>query len=247
MVSLELKATVLFTGGKDSTYTLQWALLQGFEITVLSSIIPSYDYSMLYHRPVEKLLRLQSISLGIPIELEYLDDPEEELIALRKLLSRVKQKYGIKAVFAGALLSDYQRMRFSLVCEELGLKSFTPLWRIDQVKYMRELVENGVKFILLSINTYGLPKKFLGKVLDIEDIEEIIMYAKRYGFNPAFEGGEAETLVVDTPFFTQKLIVNGYVVVKGLYEAVFTIENAFLAPKTRTSTYRVDSRRYPAI
>lgn len=226
-----MKATILFTGGKDSTYTLQWALLQGFEIIVLSSIVPSYDYSMLYHRPVEKLLRLQSISLGIPLELEYLDNLEEELTVLRRLLLRVKQEYGIRAVFAGALLSDYQRMRFSLICEELGLKSFTPLWRIDQVKYMRELVENRVKFMLLSINTYGLPKKFLGKVLDVRDVEEIIICARRYGFNPAFEGGEAETLVVDTPFFAQRLVVNGHVVEKGPYEAVFIIEDAFLAPK----------------
>ncbi len=226
-----MKATILFTGGKDSTYALQWALLQGFEITVLSSIVPRYDYSMLYHRPIEKLLRLQSISLGIPLELEYLDNPEEELTALRRLLLRVKQKYGIRAVFAGALLSDYQRMRFSLICEELGLKSFTPLWRIDQVKYMRELVENGVKFMILSINTYGLPKKFLGKVLDTRDVEEIIMYARRYGFNPAFEGGEAETLVVDSPFFTHRIHVEGQVIDKGPYEAIFKIINAYLESK----------------
>lgn len=220
-----MKATILFTGGKDSTYALHLAYLQGFDIVVLSTIYPLYEYSMLYHKPIFDLLRLQAKSLGLPLESIAVYSPEHELSALYKLLKRVKENYGVEVVVSGAVLSDYQRMRYSMICDELGLKTYTPLWRIDQSKYMFELVEHGIEFILISINTYGLPMKLLGKIITEKDVYEIINRSRKYGFNPAFEGGEAETLVVNSPLFRKKIRVAGRKIIKSPYEGFFIIEN----------------------
>ncbi len=223
-----MRATVLFTGGKDSHFSLYWAVLQGFEIPVLASLIPSYDYSMLYHRPVEDILKLQSRALNIPLEIEYVYDPEDELAALKRLLSRIIDDYHVEAVFSGAILSDFQRMRFSMIAEELGLLSYTPLWRIDQEKYMFELVDSGFEILITSISTLGLGPGFVGRVLSRDDVEAIIRRAKRYGFNPAFEGGEAETLVVYMPLYRYRLRVEGETLKRGPYNYEFVIRRAWI-------------------
>ncbi len=223
-----LRATVLFTGGKDSTYALHTAFLQGFDIVVLASIYPLYGYSMLYHKPIIEVTRLQAYSMDLPLESIGVYRRGMELQALYYLLKRVREKYNIKAVFSGAVLSDYQRMRYSMIAEKLGLRTYTPLWRIDQEKYMRELVGNGFQFIITNINTMGLPMKLLGKIITEEDVEEIISRSKRYGFNPAFEGGEAETLVVNAPLFKHKIHVKGRRVIISDYEGYYLIEKYYL-------------------
>jgi diphthine-ammonia ligase len=223
-----MRATVLFTGGKDSTYALHTAFLQGFDIVVLASIYPLYEYSMLYHKPIIEITRLQAYSMGLPLESIGVYKGEMELQTLYCLLKRIKEEYGVKAVFSGAILSDYQRMRYSMIAEKLGLKTYTPLWRINQEKYMRELVENGFQFMIISINTMGLPMKFLGKIITKEDVEEIVSRSKKYGFNPAFEGGEAETLVVNAPLFKYKIRVEGKRIIVSDYEGYYLVEKYYL-------------------
>jgi diphthine-ammonia ligase len=225
---ISLRAAVLFTGGKDSTYALHTAFLQGFDVVVLASIYPLYEHSMLYHKPVIEVTRLQAYSIGLPLESIGVYRDEMELQVLYHLLKRIKEKYSVEAVFSGAVLSDYQRMRYSMVAEKLGLKTYTPLWRIDQEKYMRELVTNSFKFTIISINTMGLPMKFLGKIITKEDVEEIIFRSKKYGFNPAFEGGEAETLVIDAPLFKHKICVEGKKIIISDYEGYYLIEKYYL-------------------
>jgi uncharacterized protein (TIGR00290 family) len=51
----------------------------------------------------------------------------------------------------------------------------------------------------------GLGKEWLGRVLDNDAILKLASLSKKYGFNLTFEGGEAETLVVDCPLFSKRL------------------------------------------
>ncbi len=221
---MSITVGVLFTGGKDSSFTLYWMLLQGFRIECLISIVPEYEDSMLYHKPIEDILHLQAESAGVPLIVERVSKPEQELDGLRRALTRAIDRYGIGGVAAGALLSDYQRMRFSMIAEELGLKSYTPLWRIDQKRYMHELVDAGIKYMIISISSYGLPHSFLGRIIeDHETVNKVIELAEKYGFNPAFEGGEAETLVVDAPFFSRRICIDGLKEVLGPYNSVLRI------------------------
>lgn len=223
-----LKAIVLFSGGKDSTYALHLAYLQGYDIALLGSIMPTYEYSMLYHKPDPEVLKLQAESMGFPIKIIYCHSQELELDALRHLLKYAVEHYGVNTVVSGALLSDYQRFRYMYVAWELGLDVFNPLWGFDQEKYLLELVRNGFEFMIISINVYGLPPINMGKVIGYSDALEIIGLSRKYGFNPSFEGGEAETIVLNAPLFRRRIRVDGEVVVKGLYEYVYVIKNAVL-------------------
>ena len=227
-----MKVACLFSGGKDSTYALHWAVLQGFRVECLVTLKPARADSWMFHRPCIELSKLQSKALGIPIVfMETKGEKERELEDLKLALKKAIDTYGVGGVVAGALLSDYQRMRIALICEELGLKTYTPIWRRGQEEYMRELVKSGFKVMITSITCYGLPTSLVGRVLDEGVVEDIIRRARKYGFNPAFEGGEAETLVLDAPLFKKKLIVRGRVKVVSDFEAYYIVEEACLGDK----------------
>jgi len=217
-----VKTAVLYTGGKDSTFALHLAYLQGFEISVLASIIPRYEYSYLYHKPVLDALLKQAYCMGFPIEYIYIDDPGDETSALSELLSRVKDKYGVETIVSGAISSDFQRTVFTMVARRVGLKTYNPLWGYNPRRYLIDLLKYGFEFIIVSISTYGLKPWLLGKVIDLNDVNYILKSAEKYGFNPSFEGGEAETLVLHAPLFKCRLNVEGEIVDKGVdnYEYV---------------------------
>ena len=218
----------MYSGGKDSTYALHWAVLHGFDVQCLGTVLPNQPDSMLFHYPAVRLTKLQAESMGF--KLVQVKGSRDEYASLIELFTWFK-KLGADGVVAGALLSDYQRLRFSMAAEEVGLKTYTPLWRKNQEEYMRSLIREGFKFIIVTIQAYGIPEKFLGKVLTEDDIEEIIELSKLYGFNPGFEGGEAETLVIDAPLFRYRLEVEGKPRRIAPYHYVYDIYSARLIPK----------------
>ncbi|NPA22876.1 MAG: diphthine--ammonia ligase [Crenarchaeota archaeon] len=228
-----MKVCVLYSGGKDSNYALHWAVLHGFDVKCLVTFKPEREDSYMFHYPCIDVTELQSKALEIPLERFYTSgDKVRELEDLKTGLEKVKTKYSIDGVVSGALLSDYQRMNLSTICEELGLKTYNPLWRKDQAEYMRDLVRSGFKIVITAISVYGLPVSLLGKELTENDVELIIEKAEEYGYNPAFEGGEAETIVVDAPLFKKRIILKKYTIVKeSLYSAHIEVQEMELVDK----------------
>jgi uncharacterized protein (TIGR00290 family) len=51
----------------------------------------------------------------------------------------------------------------------------------------------------------GLDQSWLGRLVDDVALKELEAIGRRYGLNPAFEGGEAETFVTDGPIFTKRI------------------------------------------
>ncbi len=228
-----MKACVLYTGGKDSSYTLHWAVLKGVDIKCLLSVKPARDNSWMFHYPAIEYVRLHAEAMGYPlVQARVSGEKEREIEELAEILQCIQEKYDVDTIIAGMLRSDYQRMRVLFIAEKLGMKVYTPLWRIDQRYYMRKLVEHGFRFIIISITAEGLHPKFLGKILTREDIKEIIEASEKYGFNPAFEGGEAETFIVYAPLFKDKAIfVKGESIRRGINEWIYVIKEAKLVDK----------------
>lgn len=220
----------LFSGGKDSTYALHWAVAKGFDVRCLITVIPRSEDSMIFHRPAVEYTALQSRALGIP-QIVTRGRSDREVEDLKGILESAVKSYELDGIVTGALLSDYQRIRINMLCEELGLRTYSPLWRKDQGSYMLDLVDGGFRFIITSISAMGLPPRLLGRVIDRGQVEEIIRLSARYGFNPAFEGGEAETFVVDAPLFKFRVLVRGIVEKVSEYSWRYVIKEASPAPK----------------
>ena len=133
---------------------------------------------------------------------KYLNSEEKDL---EKALVLAKKKYKIEGIVTGALFSTYQRDRIERVADSLGLKIFSPLWHKSQEQEMQELLENEFEFILTSVAAEGLDKSWLGKKIDQTALEKLKQIHLKNRMNIAFEGGEAESLVLDCPLFEKKI------------------------------------------
>jgi len=218
-----VKLCSMFSGGKDSTYALHWAILKGFQVICMITMIPEREDSWMFQFPNVRFTVWQAKVMGLPIlQFSTSGIKDRELIDLKAALSECKSLGG-EGIVTGALLSDYQRMNINVVAEEVGIRTFSPLWRKDQANYMRELTKFGFRFVITSASAYGFPMDLVGKEISGEEIEEVIRAADKYGFNCAFEGGEAETFVVQAPLFKGRLRVKGEIRVLGEFNRRFDI------------------------
>ncbi len=191
----ELNAAILLSGGKDSVYAFHLAKISGFSIKCLIKLVPESNESMMFHHPFTKEIDFGKV-LGVPLIDVPLSQNDDELAKLKEGLAKAKSLYNINYVITGAIASEYQRMRINFICEELNLKTLSPLWHKDQKRIIEEQVD-VMKVQVVSITAFGLDKNLLDKPLSKEDLDKINQ--SKYVTNKAFEGGEAETLVLDAP------------------------------------------------
>jgi diphthine-ammonia ligase len=200
-----MKAAVLFSGGKDSTMAVYKAIEEGYDVEYLVSMISDNPESYMFHVPNIHITELSSEAMEIPLIMAKTHGvKEKELDDLKRVLNKLKDR-GVEAIFAGALASEYQKSRIDQLCSDLGLVSIAPLWHIDPKKYMEEIIDSGFEVIIISVSAEGLDESWLGRRIDHQLLEEIINLNSKYGMHMAFEGGEAETLVLDCPIFKRRI------------------------------------------
>lgn len=204
----KMKVGILFSGGKDSCYAAWLAKKEGYEICCLISIFSENKESYMFHTPFISRVENQAEAMEIPlIKISTKGEKEKELLDLEKAIKTAIEKYGINGVVTGTVESVYQASRIQKICNKLGIECFSPLWQKDAVEHWKDMLKNNFKIILVSVSAEGLDKKWIGKEIDKINLEELIRLSKKYKFHLAFEGGEAETFVVDCPLFRRKLKV----------------------------------------
>ena len=204
-----MKLASLYSGGKDSTFAIYMVQKQGHEVSCLLSIYPKSDESHLLHCPNMQWTKLQSESMNIPQLTSTANsvNTEDELSELEILLKRAKEKFQIKGLVHGGIKSEFQKEKFESLCSKLSLRLVSPLWNIEPIYYMYDLVGSGFDFIMITISSDGLDDHWLGKTLSIPDIEKLHKLSEKHGFNLSFEGGEAETFVLNCPLFSKPIAV----------------------------------------
>lgn len=197
-----MKLAALFSGGKDSVFSIYLAKQAGHEVKYLATVISENPDSFMYHTPNIGMTFLQSQCLGIQmVSIRSSGEKEKEVGDLKKLLKGLR----IDGVLAGAIASKYQRERVKKVCDELSLKTETPLWGMDQAVLLKKMIEAGFEIILTAVAAEGLGESWLGRKVDLKALKELKGLKKKYGINIAGEGGEYESLVVDCPLFKRRI------------------------------------------
>lgn len=204
-----MRLAALFSGGKDSTYAIHLAKKAGHSIECLITMRPEADDSLLFHYPnsvmTEHLARATQLPLvSVPVSGK---SKEEEAEALDGAISKAKSLFDIQGIVNGGIASVFQKHAFEAACKKYDLEPFAPVWGIDQEKYMNELLDNGFSVMIVGVSAMGLEKEWLGKTIDKESLARLTVLSKKHGFNLAFEGGEAETLVIDCPLYAKRLHV----------------------------------------
>ena len=205
-----MKLASLFSGGKDSTYAIHVAKKQGHEVKCLLSVFPKSDESHLLHHPNMKWTKLQSQSMNIPqlTITSNSNETDDELSLIENLLQDAKEQFQIEGLVHGGIKSKFQKEKFENVCSKLHLTVIAPLWDTDPEHYMNELIDSKFDFIMTTVSSDGLDDSWLGKTISKSDILSLKHLSEKFGFNLNFEGGEAETFVINCPLFTNSIKIN---------------------------------------
>ena len=196
-----MRLAALFSGGKDSAMAIYSAMQKGHEIAYLVTMLPETPESYMFHYPNVKWTTYQGKCMGIPVvQKKTAGVKEEELEDMRAALNGL----AIDGVVSGALASRYQKERVDRVAKGLGLKSYAPLWQKGDKRLFRQVLELGFEVIIAGVAAEGLDESWLGRTIDYEAIDEL---GEMGHLHIMFEGGEAETFVLDGPMFNKRLEV----------------------------------------
>jgi len=195
-----MNTAILFSGGKDSGLALMYAL-KDTDVKCLITIISENDESYMFHVPNIRLAEKQAETVGIPLIIEKTNGEKE--VELKDLEKAIKQ-YKIEAIFTGAIASEYQASRIKDIANRLGIDCINPLWKKDQWEVLNELVKNNFEIMIIGVFAEGLDN-ILGKKIDEKTIDELRRIHSKLEINPAGEGGEYETFMLNAPYYKRRL------------------------------------------
>lgn len=199
-----MKVAILYSGGKDSTFAIDYALEKKWDIEYLLSVKPTrtdcflFHYATVEHTPKQaEILRLRHKLITCNVA-----DPilEAELVKNEVL------KEPVDAVLLGG--TGLQQTQIKSIQKALiphGIEVFATHAGQEHDEVMKEMINKGYKFIISQIATEGLNKEWLGKILDKETMKELFQRSIKYGFHCGGEGGYYDTFVIDGPIFDRKI------------------------------------------
>lgn len=226
-----MRLGVLFSGGKDSCLALHRAA-EVDEVVCLITVVPDNAESFFFHTPNLHLTGLHAEALGLPMVGRTTPGVEEEEIAdLRAAIAEAVEVHAIEGIVTGAVGSVYQATRVQRVCDDLGLWCFNPLWQLDQVQLLWELVRGGHHVIVSGVFAPPLDEEWLGRTIDATTVQELEGLWEDHGIHPAGEGGEIETTVLDAPMFRSRIEVRRARREYHRDSGVLVVEMAEVVPK----------------
>ena len=228
-----MKLAALFSGGKDSTFAISCAQEMGHCIVCLITMHPKADDSVLFHYPNSWVTEYLADAMQLPlIECQvWGHSKEDEMEALEETILQAKSTYGINGIVHGGISSNYQKQAFERVCARQRIEAVAPLWNLESETYLNELIRRDFRIIIAGVSAMGLESEWLGRELDREAVAELVSLSKRCKFNLTFEGGEAETLVVDCPLYHKQLQIKTAAAYWDGQRGIFEIQDIALIEK----------------
>ncbi len=193
----------LFSGGKDSTLALHRMAERGKKSDLLLTMISENDFSYMFHKPNIMHTKLQAEALGIRQVFANTQGKKEEELGD---LENVFVENGVTELITGAVASTYQKDRIEAICKRLRIECHSPLWKIDPMEELGVLSKD-YNVIVTQVAAEGFDSSLLGKRIDSSMIEKLLRIHKKYKTNLLFEGGEAESFVLDAPLFKKRVEV----------------------------------------
>ena len=201
-----MRLASLYSGGKDSSFSLYVAEQMGHEIPYLVNVVPEDRASWIFHTPNLNVVPAIAEAMGKELILgRSTGEEDSDMEGLRQALDGLD----IDGIVTGAVWSDYQWDRMNLVCGDLGLRFFAPMWRKDQDYLMEQMIDAGVEAVIVGCYAEGFDESWLGRPLNHETLAELRKLRDKYGISIMGEGGEYESLTLNPPSFRYPLKIAG--------------------------------------
>jgi uncharacterized protein (TIGR00290 family) len=225
------KAVVLWSGGKDCNLALQLAKEAGYEIVAL---VTFYSKSTEFRAHARELMDLQSKSLGIPHMMLEIGEPFIENYELQ--LSRLKDQLHIQTAISGDISEVHGNSNWiSDRAKATGMNVFLPLWKMERTDVLELLQKFDFEVIITMVKSTHLDKKFLGRKIAPELIEEFKVLEKENGLDLCGEQGEYHSMVLNGPSYRSPVSLNNFSIVQSedlihLSEMEITLSGEYQVP-----------------
>jgi diphthine-ammonia ligase len=201
-----MRATVLWTGGKDSAMAFYKARSAGHDVVNLLTFVPE-KADFLAH-PL-RFMKYQAKAIDIPHYEAVVTAPLED--GYEKAIRAFKNKHKIDVFITGDMaevdaMPNWIRQR----CKSSGVEVITPLWGVDRRKAFTELLSCGFKAMISCVKIGSLGEEWLGRELDKKALDELSAINKKTGLDICGEQGEYHTLVLDGPIFKRSVVVGNF-------------------------------------
>ena len=201
-----MRLASLYSGGKDSSFSLYVAEQMGHDVPYLVNVVPEDKASWIFHTPNLNVVPAIAEAMGKELILgRSTGEEDSDMEGLRQALEGLD----IDGIVTGAVWSDYQWDRMNIVCGDLDLKFFAPMWRKDQDYLMEQMIDAGVEAVIVGCYAEGFDESWLGRPLNHETLAELRKLRDKYGISIMGEGGEYESLTLNSPSFRYPLKIAG--------------------------------------
>ncbi len=200
------KATVLWTGGKDSSLALFEATLSDCEIVNLVTFVPQ-EANFLAH-PLT-FMKFQATALGLPHDVVEIRRPFKQ--GYEEAIRTIKREYGSQALVTGDIAEVAGLPNWIRECSQhSGMNVLTPLWGWNRIELLTRLVSCGFRTIFSCVKEPWFTDEWLGKEITKDCIERLRRMSEESGLDACGEQGEYHTLVLDGPPFTKEIRLNSF-------------------------------------
>ncbi|MFC1648849.1 diphthine--ammonia ligase [Nanoarchaeota archaeon] len=204
-----MKVAILYSGGKDSNYAVEFAKEKGWEIAYLLSVKPNrtdcylFHFATVEHTPLlAKILGLKHHMLECTVA-----DPKKEAEIVKEFVAA----HPVDAVVLGGTgLQETQLKSIQEALRPLHIEAFAAHAGYDHDLIVEDMIKKGYKFMIAQIASDGLGKDWLGTVLDKDNFDELKLLSMQHGFHIGGEGGYYDTFVLGGPIFDKEIEVGNF-------------------------------------
>jgi diphthamide synthase (EF-2-diphthine--ammonia ligase) len=200
------KGVILWSGGKDSAYSLYKARQEGIDVKYA---ITGYFRDMLVP-PTEETIRAQVTAIGMESIILHCDLITFQ-IAVEKKLKELIETDNIEYVVHGEGHAISNVVWFRDMCRVLKLKPISPVLGVTTIDEMNELFDNNFKFIITRfiVSDFNDPivAEYAGKDYTREIFNNVLVTHKTIADNPLGPAGPCQTFVYDGPIFNTPISI----------------------------------------
>ncbi|MEM4005673.1 MAG: hypothetical protein QXM43_08590, partial [Desulfurococcaceae archaeon] len=160
------KLVALFTGGKESVYSILMAERLGHQVEKLLFLErPGFSAHKANLSAVRTVAEMLGHGLTVIRTSGNFEDDERLIAYLRKSM-----KEGVDGLLTGNVKLEERSRIHEELCEKAGLKLIEPLRGLDTVELMMEYSKIGLQFTIIGIRDERLDVKWLGTLISKQNI-----------------------------------------------------------------------------
>ena len=232
---MKAKAFLNWSSGKDAAYTLQLLnTLEEYKVEALVTTVNSENNRVSMHGLRSVFLEQQAEALGLSLKTIALNGQvsmEDYNQLMHDAVTSLKTTGFTHSIFGDIFLEDLKTYREEQL-NAVNITSVFPLWKKDTKKLSKQIIDSGIKAIVVCVNANVLDKSFCGRIYDnqfLKDLPESI--------DPCGENGEFHTFVYDSPLFKKSIKFTLGDIVKRTYKPVTNGSNCHKDNTTWDSSF----------